>query len=97
MSHYLGIITAEVITKFSPGTENSLFYFSLVEKWPSCVVPNLTEQFELKSNVRKFHLKKTVLKGELYMETDIDLILLLDAVIKYFISLSGMEGRWIFN
>lgn len=31
------------------------------------------------------------------METDMDLILLLDAVIKYFISLSGVEGRWIFN
>lgn len=31
------------------------------------------------------------------METDMDLILLLDAIIKHFISLSGMEGRWIFN
>lgn len=30
------------------------------------------------------------------METDMNLILL-DAIIKYFISLSGMEGRWIFN
>lgn len=31
------------------------------------------------------------------METGMDLILLLDAIIKYFISLSGMESRWIFN
>lgn len=31
------------------------------------------------------------------METDMDLILLLDPIIKYFISLSGMEGRCIFN
>lgn len=30
------------------------------------------------------------------METDMNLILL-DAIIKYFISLSGMEGRWMFN
>lgn len=64
--------------------------------WPSCVVSNLIEQSELLSNRRKFHLKN-VLKGELYMETDVDLILLLDAIIKYFISLPGMEGRWIFN
>ena len=64
--------------------------------WPSCVVSNLIEQSELPSNRRKFHLKN-VLKGELYMETDVDLILLLDAIIKSFISLPGMEGRWIFN
>lgn len=31
------------------------------------------------------------------METDMDLILLLDTVIKYFISLSGVESRWVFN
>ena len=64
--------------------------------WPSCVVSNLIEQSELTSNRRKFHLKN-VLKGELYMETDMDLILLLGAIIKYFISLPGMEGRCIFN
>lgn len=40
----------------------------------------------------KFHLKKIVLKGELSMETDEDLILV-DAIIKPFISLSGLEGR----
>lgn len=67
-----------------------------MENWPSCVVSNLIEQSELTSNRRKFHLKN-VLKGELYMETDMDLILLLGAIIKYFISLPGMEGRWIFN
>lgn len=67
-----------------------------MENRPSCVVSNLIEQSELTSNRRKFHLKN-VLKGELYMETDMDLILLLDAIIKYFISFPGMEGRWIFN
>ena len=67
-----------------------------MENRPSCVVSNLIEQSELTSNRRKFHLK-SVLKGELYMETDMDLILLLDAIIKYFISFPGMEGRWIFN
>ena len=67
-----------------------------MENGPSCVVSTLIEQSELMSNRRKFHLKN-VQKGELYMETDMDLILLLEAIIKYFISLPGMEGRWIFN
>ena len=68
-----------------------------MKKWSSNVAPNLIEQSELKSNMRKFHLKKkNVLKGKLYMETDMDLILL-GAIIKYFISLSGMKVRWIFN
>lgn len=91
MNHYLDI-TAEVVYTFSSSIGNSLFYVCSMEQWPSYVVPNCIEQSELKRHRRKFHLK-IVLKGELSMETDMDLILL-DAIIKYFISLSGMEGRY---
>ena len=75
---------------------NSLSFFWSMEKCSSYVAPNLIEQSELRNSMRKSHLKKIVLKGELYMETGMNLILL-DAIIKYFISLSGVEGRWIFN
>lgn len=56
MSYYSGV-TAEVAT-VSFKHWNSLSFFWSMEKWPSYIVPNLIEQSELRSNMRKFRLKK---------------------------------------
>lgn len=95
MSHYLDI-TAEVVTKFSPSIENTLLFLINGGTAILCCTKSYRTVWT-EAQPEEISSLKNVLKEELYMETDMDLILLLDPIIKYFISLSGMEGRCIFN